>query len=702
MGNARAISCVGVAHAYGQGVPIDCAEAVLWYTRAADLGSEHAMFNLGNCYENGDGVAKDAEKAVVWFQRAAEKGNANAMCMLGWRFENGGVAKDAKKAVEWYQRAADKGNEHAMFNLGVCYNNGNGVAKDEKKAVEWYQRAADNCSAGAMFCLGVCYQNGDGVVKDAKKAVEWFQRAADKGSENAIYNLGWCHQNGVGVAKDAKKAVEWYQRAADLGSVDAMVNLGVCYENGDGVVKNAKKAVEWYQRAADKGDKDAMVNLGACYRNGFGVATDAKKAAEWYYCANTTQATPSPAASAEPPACAASSGSPHVESATLKEHQAENALLHESVALKLREAMAEIAALRNQLTTLSRKVAQVVVPAQIDAAELQFGEQKIEIGRGAAAAVYAATLRGEAVAVKEMHGRADAIRDAAAQELAIAKRLVGHANIVTTFGVVQQADRLSLVMERLPLTLADALHGALGKAAVVLTAAQRLAIAHGVASGLRFCHAQTPPVLHRDLKPGNVLLSSDLRVVKLCDFGSARALADAAAMTIGVGTTQYMAPEVLNPPEDGGAAPYDAKVDVYSFGVLLWELFSAARPFANLQAAQVPMAVCVKQARPSPDPAAMPAPVLALMKRCWAAEPRLRPAIVAALVPIADEWKRVDEAAKQEAAARDECVMCFDAARTTALAPCGHVCSCDDCAGDLQQCPICRRAIDDRLKVFHA
>jgi hypothetical protein len=75
---------------------------------------------------------------------------------------------------------------------------------------------------------------------------------------------------------------------------------------------------------------------------------------------------------------------------------------------------------------------------------------------------------------------------------------------------------------------------------------------------------------------------------------------------------------------------------------------------------------------------------------------------VAALVPIADEWKRVDEAAKQEAAARDECVVCCDAARTTALAPCGHVCSCDDCAGDLQQCPICRRAIDDRLKVFHA
>ncbi len=109
---------------------------------------------------------------------------------------------------------------------------------------------------------------------------------------------------------------------------------------------------------------------------------------------------------------------------------------------------------------------------------------------------------------------------------------------MTTFGVVQAADRLCLVMERLPLTLSDALYGVCDKAALAMTVPQRLAIAHGVASGLRFCHAQSPPVLHRDLKTGNVLLSEDLRTIKLCDFGSARALVEAATMTVGVGTTQ--------------------------------------------------------------------------------------------------------------------------------------------------------------------
>ncbi len=425
----------------------------------------------------------------------------------------------------------------------------------------------------------------------------------------------------------------------------------------------------------------------------------------------TVKALPSaPAALAEP------QGSPLV-AAAVDEDSALACALHEvdllraenesmryeasAFKLQLEDSRAEARALRNQLDAPSRRVAQVVVPVEINAADLDFCAAKVEIGRGAAAVVFAATLRGESVAVKEMHGKAADIRDAAAQELAIAKRLIGHANIVTTFGVVQEADRLSLVMERLPLTLSDALYGGRDKAALQLSASQRLAIAHGVASGLRYCHTQVPPVLHRDLKPGNVLLSEDLRTIKLCDFGSARALANASAMTLGVGTTQYMAPEVLNPPEDGNVK-YDAKVDVYSFGVLLWELFSAAKPFAQMQPAQIAVAVLVKKTRPSPDPPTMPAAIVALMKRCWAAEPGERPTVASAIGPLAQALMQADAAAKEAAEARHECVICADAVRSIALSPCGHVCLCEDCAGELRECPMCRRAIEARLKVFHA
>jgi serine/threonine protein kinase len=258
-------------------------------------------------------------------------------------------------------------------------------------------------------------------------------------------------------------------------------------------------------------------------------------------------------------------------------------------------------------------------------------------------------------------------------------------------------------MERLPMTLADALYGSLNKPAVQMSVLQRLSIAHGVASGLRFCHAHNPPVVHRDLKPSNVLLSEDLRRVKLCDFGSARALADAASLTIGVGTVQYTAPEVLNPPDDACAVQqYDAKVDVFSFGILLWELFAGTKPYANLNAAQVPMAVCARNMRPSPDPASLPEAMVGMMKRCWHANAAHRPTMAEVAAALGQELTSAESAAQQAAADRNDCVVCADEQRSTALVPCGHVCCCADCAADLHECPICRQAVRERVKLFHA
>eukprot|EP00055_Hartaetosiga_balthica_P017254 m.114496 g.114496 ORF g.114496 m.114496 type:complete len:356 (+) comp9279_c2_seq19:3028-4095(+) len=119
-------------------------------------------------------------------------------------------------------------------------------------------------------------------------------------------------------------------------------------------------------------------------------------------------------------------------------------------------------------------------------------------------------------------------------------------------------------------------------------------LAHDIASGMHFLHSKG--VLHRDLKSGNVLVSNLLRA-KITDFGSMRDMLsrnlvgtsfreDSAAqeknkeeisnllsvnltttMTAGVGTPAYMAPEVLE-----GSRNYTRKADVYSYGVILWEI----------------------------------------------------------------------------------------------------------------------------------
>ena len=65
-----------------------------------------------------------------------------------------------------------------------------------------------------------------------------------------------------------------------------------------------------------------------------------------------------------------------------------------------------------------------------------------------------------------------------------------------------------------------------------------------VASALHYLHTRNPPVMHRDLKPGNVLLGQD-RVARICDFGLSKASRDDQELTTGIGTFAYMAPELI-------------------------------------------------------------------------------------------------------------------------------------------------------------
>ncbi|XP_070064900.1 mitogen-activated protein kinase kinase kinase 7 isoform X2 [Drosophila virilis] len=95
------------------------------------------------------------------------------------------------------------------------------------------------------------------------------------------------------------------------------------------------------------------------------------------------------------------------------------------------------------------------------------------------------------------------------------------------------------------------------------------------AQAVKYLHNQNPIVLHRDLKPNNLLLFDDYRTLKICDFGTVREIA--SKMTSSVGTPAYIAPEVLE------GKIYTEKCDVYSFGIILWEVMSRKKPFHHLE-----------------------------------------------------------------------------------------------------------------------
>ena len=95
-----------------------------------------------------------------------------------------------------------------------------------------------------------------------------------------------------------------------------------------------------------------------------------------------------------------------------------------------------------------------------------------------------------------------------------------------------------------------------GDCDVVLSCNQRLVIACGTADGMAYLHAQTPAIIHRDLKSLNLLLDEDWSC-KVTDFGLSRFKAGDDKMTGQVGTYHWMAPEVINSEE------YTEKADVY-------------------------------------------------------------------------------------------------------------------------------------------
>ncbi|MEV7634983.1 protein kinase [Pseudarthrobacter enclensis] len=243
--------------------------------------------------------------------------------------------------------------------------------------------------------------------------------------------------------------------------------------------------------------------------------------------------------------------------------------------------------------------------------------------------------------------------------------LLNHVGIANVFDYGEEEGSAYLVMELVPgqplSSIIEHEH--------VLSPDRTLSIIAQTARALSVAHAQG--LVHRDVKPGNLLITPDGRV-KVTDFGIAR-LADQVPLTQTgqvMGTAQYLAPEQATGQTATGSS------DIYSLGVIGYECLTGHRPFSG--ESQIAIALAQVNDAPPPLPETLPAPVRALLMSMLAKDPKNRPENAIKLAEAAEAIRNGDVGAARAAVPG---MLLFDSPETgpitapvdTATAPTGVI-----------------------------
>ncbi|XP_062189194.1 uncharacterized protein LOC133892437 isoform X2 [Phragmites australis] len=272
-------------------------------------------------------------------------------------------------------------------------------------------------------------------------------------------------------------------------------------------------------------------------------------------------------------------------------------------------------------------------------------EELRELGSGTFGTVYHGKWRGSDVAIKRIKkscftGRSSELERLAHEfwrEAEILSKL-HHPNVVAFYGVVKDGPggTLATVTEFM---VNGSLRHVLQRKDKYLDRRKRLIIAMDAAFGLEYLHSKN--IVHFDLKCDNLLVNlkdQSRPICKVGDFGLSKIKRNTLVSGGVRGTLPWMAPELLS----GSSNKVSEKVDVFSFGIVMWEILTGEEPYANMHYGAIIGGIVNNTLRP-PVPASCDSEWRRLMEQCWSPDPAQRPAFT----EIAGRLRSMSVAANQ-------------------------------------------------------
>eukprot|EP01129_Flabellula_baltica_P001831 TRINITY_DN11739_c0_g1_i1.p1 TRINITY_DN11739_c0_g1~~TRINITY_DN11739_c0_g1_i1.p1 ORF type:complete len:523 (-),score=125.74 TRINITY_DN11739_c0_g1_i1:23-1591(-) len=252
-----------------------------------------------------------------------------------------------------------------------------------------------------------------------------------------------------------------------------------------------------------------------------------------------------------------------------------------------------------------------------------------KIGGGCFGDVFRGVCRGKDVAVKKLHVTEleDQMLEEFKKEVDIMIHL-RHPNVILFMGASIEPGELMIVTELMP---RGDVYSIVHDPNIHLSLLRKLQMAKDTAQGMNWLHCSDPPIIHRDLKPSNLLVDNNWNV-KVCDFGLSAVQMTEKMSDNGVapGTPLWMAPEVLQ------GKDLDEKSDIYSFGIVLWEILTEEEPYLDHDSySTFVRAVCGKHERPEiPDD--FHESIRHILESSWHPDPTKRPSF-GELIDLIDE-----------------------------------------------------------------